>query len=70
MNDNAYFAEGIQDEILTKLASVRDLKVISAHFDGESIRASRTILKTVAQELGVANYPGGERCKELATKFG
>src|SRR5215475_12276816 len=26
---NAYFAEGIQDEILTKLAAVRDLKVIS-----------------------------------------
>ena len=26
---NAYFAEGIQDEILTKLATVRDLKVIS-----------------------------------------
>jgi hypothetical protein len=27
--DNAYFAEGIQNEILTKLATVRDLKVIS-----------------------------------------
>jgi len=27
--DNAYFAEGIQDEILTRLASVADLKVIS-----------------------------------------
>src|SRR5262249_38549154 len=27
--DNAYFAEGIKDEILTKLATVRDLKVIS-----------------------------------------
>src|SRR5205823_5443628 len=26
---NAYFAEGVQDEILTKLSSVRDLKVIS-----------------------------------------
>jgi hypothetical protein len=26
--DNAYFAEGIKDEILTKLATVRDLKVI------------------------------------------
>jgi hypothetical protein len=25
---NAYFAEGVQDEILTKLATVRDLKVI------------------------------------------
>src|SRR5439155_21250 len=27
--DNAYFAEGIQDEILTRLAKVADLKVIS-----------------------------------------
>ena len=27
--DNAYFAEGIQDEILTRLASIADLKVIS-----------------------------------------
>ncbi len=27
--DNAYFSDGIQDEILTKLATVRDLKVIS-----------------------------------------
>jgi hypothetical protein len=27
--DNAYFAEGIQNEILTRLATVRDLKVIS-----------------------------------------
>src|SRR5262249_40074614 len=27
--ENAYFAEGIKDEILTKLANVRDLKVIS-----------------------------------------
>ena len=27
--DNAYFAEGIQEEILTRLASIADLKVIS-----------------------------------------
>ena len=26
---NAYFAEGVQDEILTRLAKVADLKVIS-----------------------------------------
>ena len=29
MRINAYFAEGIQDEILTRLAKVADLKVIS-----------------------------------------
>jgi TolB-like protein len=27
--DNAYFADGIQDEILTRLAKIADLKVIS-----------------------------------------
>ena len=27
--DNAYFADGIQEEILTRLASIADLKVIS-----------------------------------------
>jgi len=31
--DNAYFAEGVQDEILTRLAKVADLKVISRTFD-------------------------------------
>ena len=38
--DNAYFAEGVQDEILTRLAKVADLKVISRGFeerDGSNI---------------------------------
>jgi hypothetical protein len=32
---NAYFAEGVQSEILTKLATLRDLKVYFAHLDGK-----------------------------------
>ncbi len=31
--ENAYFAEGIQDEILTRLSKIADLKVISRTFD-------------------------------------
>jgi MFS family permease len=39
---NAYFAEGVQDEILTKLAAVRDLKVISRTFQSRQV-ASRLL---------------------------
>ena len=56
--DNAYFAEGVQDEILTKLASVRDLKVISRTSTAK-YQSKPANLKTVAQELGVANILEG-----------
>jgi TolB-like protein/Tfp pilus assembly protein PilF len=56
--DNAYFAEGIQDEILTKLASVRDLKVISRTSTAK-YRSSPDDLKKVANELGVATIIEG-----------
>src|SRR5213078_5301811 len=50
---NAYFAEGVQDEILTRLSKVADLKVISRtsvmHY-----RSKPEDLKTVGRELGVA----------------
>src|SRR5919201_1068889 len=49
---NAYFAEGIQDEILTKLATVRDLKVISRTSTAK-YQSKPDNLKSVAQELGV-----------------
>jgi hypothetical protein len=42
---NAYFAEGVQDEILTKLAAVRDLKVISRSFQSRPGRISIARLK-------------------------
>jgi TolB-like protein/Tfp pilus assembly protein PilF len=55
---NAYFAEGIQNEILTKLATVRDLKVISRTSTAK-YHSKPDNLKTVAQELGVANVLEG-----------
>jgi TolB-like protein/class 3 adenylate cyclase/Tfp pilus assembly protein PilF len=51
--DNAYFAEGIQNEILTRLATVRDLKVISRTSTAK-YQSKPDNLKTVAQELGVS----------------
>src|SRR5262249_54592641 len=55
---NAYFAEGIKDEILTKLASVRDLKVISRTSTAR-YQSKPDDLKTVAQELGVSTILEG-----------
>jgi TolB-like protein/Tfp pilus assembly protein PilF len=55
---NAYFAEGVQDEILTKLAAVRDLKVISRTSTAK-YQSKPDNLKRVAQELGVSNILEG-----------
>src|SRR2546429_395857 len=55
---NAYFAEGIQDEILTKLAAVHDLKVISRTSTAK-YQSKPDNLKTVAQELGVSTVLEG-----------
>jgi TolB-like protein/Flp pilus assembly protein TadD len=55
---NAYFAEGVQDEILTKLATVRDLKVISRTSTAK-YQSKPDNLKTVAQELGVSTILEG-----------
>jgi len=55
---NAYFAEGVKDEILTKLASVRDLKVISRTSTAK-YQSKPGNLKTVAQELGVSTILEG-----------
>ena len=51
--DNAYFSEGVQNEILTKLAAVRDLKVIS-RTSTLKYQSKPDNLKRVAQELGVS----------------
>jgi len=56
--ENAYFAEGIQNEILTKLATVRDLKVISRTSTAK-YQSKPSNLKTVAQELGVSTIVEG-----------
>src|SRR5439155_13260800 len=56
--ENAYFADGIQNEILTKLAMVRDLKVISRTSTAK-YQSKPDSLKTVAQELGVSTILEG-----------
>src|SRR5437763_17111362 len=56
--ENVYFAEGIQNEILTKLATVRDLKVISRTSTAK-YQSKPSNLKTVAQELGVSTILEG-----------
>jgi TolB-like protein/Tfp pilus assembly protein PilF len=55
---NAYFAEGVQNEILTRLATVRDLKVISRTSTAK-YQSKPENLKTVAQELGVSTILEG-----------
>jgi TolB-like protein len=55
---NAYFADGIQDEILTKLASIADLKVIS-RISTAKYKSKPEDLKTVSQQLGVATVLEG-----------
>ena len=56
--DNAYFAEGIKDEIVTKLATVHDLKIISRTSTAK-YQSKPDNLKTVAQELGVSTVLEG-----------
>src|SRR5262249_2393503 len=55
---NAYFAERIQAEILTKLATVHDLKVISRTSTAK-YQSKPDNLNTVAQELGVSTVLEG-----------
>ncbi len=55
---NAYFASGMQDEILTRLAGIRDLKVIS-RTSTEQYASRPPNLKIVAEQLGVATVLEG-----------
>ena len=56
--ENAYFAEGVQDEILTKLAGIAELKVIS-RTSTQKYKSKPDNLKIVSQELGVATVLEG-----------
>jgi len=56
--DNAYFADGIQDEILTRLASIADLKVIS-RTSTQRFESKPRNLGEIAKQLGVANILEG-----------
>jgi TolB-like protein/Tfp pilus assembly protein PilF/class 3 adenylate cyclase len=55
---NAFFAEGVQDEILTRLAKVADLKVIS-RTSTQRFKSVPTDLRDIAKQLGVMNIVEG-----------
>jgi len=55
---NAYFADGIQDEILTRLSKIADLKVIS-RTSTQHYKSAPTNLREIAKQLGVAHILEG-----------
>jgi serine/threonine protein kinase/Tfp pilus assembly protein PilF len=55
---NAYFADGIQEEILTRLASIADLRVIS-RTSTQRYQSKPRNLSQIAKQLGVANILEG-----------
>jgi serine/threonine protein kinase/Tfp pilus assembly protein PilF len=55
---NAYFAEGIQDEILTRLSKIADLKVIS-RTSTQRYKSAPENLSEIARQLGVAHILEG-----------
>src|SRR4026209_1208757 len=56
--DNAYFADGIQDEILTRLSKIADLKVIS-RTSTQHYKSVPENLPEIAKQLGVAHILEG-----------
>ena len=56
--DNAFFTEGVQDEILTRLAKVADLKVI-ARTSTQQFKSAPADLRDVAKQLDVTNILEG-----------
>ena len=56
--DNAYFADGIQDEILTRLAKIADLKVVS-RTSTQQYQSKPGNLSEIAKQLGVAHIVEG-----------
>ena len=55
---NAYFTDGIQDEILTRLSKIAALKVIS-RTSTQKYKSEPENLREVGQQLGVANFLEG-----------
>lgn len=56
--ENAYFADGIQDEILTRLSKIAELKVISRN-STLKYKSTPDNLREIGQQLGVANLLEG-----------
>ena len=63
--ENAYFAEGIQDEILTRLSKIGDLKVISRTC--AALQSAPKNLREIAKQLGVAHILEGSVQKSADT---
>src|SRR5881398_2149309 len=63
---NAYFAEGIQDEILTRLSKIADLKVIS-RTSTQHYKSAPENLPEIAKQLGVAHILEGSVQKNAGT---
>src|SRR6476620_10049912 len=57
--DNVFFADGVQDEILTDLARIADLKVISRTSVMQYKTGATRNLRQIANELGVAHVMEG-----------
>src|SRR5205823_3953820 len=57
--ENAFFADGIQDELLSNLAKIKDLKVISRTSVMQYKTDITRNLKEIAQQLGVSNVVEG-----------
>ena len=57
--ENAFFTEGMQDDILTALAKVADLKVISRTSVASYVAGSQRNLREIGQELGVSQILEG-----------
>ena len=56
--ENAYFSEGIQDEVLTRLAKTAELKVVS-RTSTQRFKSVPGDLRQIAQQLGVTNILEG-----------
>src|ERR1700757_1246339 len=56
--ENAYFADGIQEEVLTRLGKIADLKVIS-RASTQQYQSTSGNLAEIAKQLGVANILEG-----------
>src|SRR5205809_758849 len=64
--ENAYFVEGIQDEILTRLSKITDLKVIS-RTSTQRYKSAPENLREIAKQLGVAHILEGSVQKSADT---
>ena len=62
--DNAYFADGVQDEILTRLSKIADLKVIS-RTSTQHYKSAPTNLPEIGRQLGVAHIVEGSVQKSV-----